>query len=437
MMTDNIKKVLKGLSVSGFIQKIWENLQTIQIRKWFQGSSPGRSLPAALITLAVGSILLTPFLAFVSSRSLGTGSARETFNEQYAADAGIEFGIWSLLNRPAFRSQVDANVGIPQALSFPGSLNGYTPSITVTGLPLGLWFVRQSAPWTVERGGALAYGGGDRLYATRGDSSLAFGYYSISTNQWFSLANTPQTVQRGGTLVYGGGNYLYALRGRNSEAFWRYNITTNNWASMQPTPDKVREGGALTYNGGNFLYALRGNTNDYWRYNITNNSWAVMANTPANVDYGADLVTVNANTIYAYRGDNTNTFWRYDAASNSWTTRQNTPGIVTDGGALAYHSGNYIYGLQGGTTGFWRYDLTSNTWKILASTPAIVGWGGDISFTHSEGGFVQRGNNFSDFWEFKVTPPRYDISSQAGNVTTDSRIELDGSSKEILFWDID
>ena len=88
------------------------------LRKVYTGFSPGRSLPAALITLAVGSLLLTPFLAFVSSRSLGTRGAAETFNEQYASDAGIEFGIWSLLNDSAFRSQVDINAGIPQPLAF-------------------------------------------------------------------------------------------------------------------------------------------------------------------------------------------------------------------------------------------------------------------------------------------------------------------------------
>lgn len=138
----------------------------------------GRSLPAALITLAVGSMLLTPFLSFVSTRSLGTRAATETFNEQYASDAGIEFGIWSLLNNSAFRTQVDINSGIAQPLAFPGSINGYTPTISVTGLPLGSWYLRQFAPSNVERGGSLAYAGGDRVYALRGANSRNFVPYS-------------------------------------------------------------------------------------------------------------------------------------------------------------------------------------------------------------------------------------------------------------------
>jgi hypothetical protein len=57
-------------------------------------------------------------------------------------------------------------------------------------------------------------------------------------------------------------------------------------------------------------------------------------------------------------------------------------------------------------------------------------------FTYSNGGFAAQGSNQTAFWEFQVTPPRYDITSQAGSVTTDARIEINGSLKTILFWDI-
>jgi len=78
-----------------------------------------------------------------------------------------------------------------------------------------------------------------------------------------------------------------------------------------------------------------------------------------------------------------------------------------------------------------------NSWTVLANTPSAVGRGGALEFTHSEGGFAFRGGNNPDFWEFEVTPPRYDISSQAGSVNTDARFEIDGSTKTVLFWDID
>jgi len=78
-----------------------------------------------------------------------------------------------------------------------------------------------------------------------------------------------------------------------------------------------------------------------------------------------------------------------------------------------------------------------DSWTVLTDTPSTVGRGGSLVFTHSQGGFAFRGGNNTDFWEFEVTPPRYDISSQAGSVDTDARLEIDGSTKTILFWDID
>ncbi len=130
-------------------------------------------------------------------------------------------------------------------------------------------------------------------------------------------------------------------------------------------------------------------------------------------------------------------FWRYSISGDSWSSMQDAPDRVNNGGALAYHSGSYIYALQGTGTGFWRYTISGDSWTSLTGTPASVGRGGDLEFTHSEGGFAARGGNQVDFWEFEVTPPRYDISSQAGSVTTDIRLEIDGSTKTILFWDID
>ena len=130
-------------------------------------------------------------------------------------------------------------------------------------------------------------------------------------------------------------------------------------------------------------------------------------------------------------------FWRYNISANSWSSMQNTPANVNNGGSLAYYSGGYIYALRGNSPDFWRYTVTINSWTALTNAPASIGRGGDMVFTHSEGGFAQRGGNRTDFWEFEVTPPRYDISSQAGSVTTDIRIEIDGSTNTILFWDID
>jgi hypothetical protein len=409
----------------------------VSLKNLFLGHSPGHSLPAALITLAVGTLLLTPFLSYVSTRAKGTGSSGQIFNEGYTADAGIEYGIWSLLNNPSFRSQVDLNATIPQSLTFPGSLNGYTPTITVTGLPLGIWYIRPSAPWTINKGGALAYAGGDRVYALRGDGFKDFGYYSISGNTWSSLRDTNHNVKQGGDLEYGGDIYLYAFRGDKEKDFWRYNISNNNWASMADAPEKVDEGGSLLYDGSDYIYAFGGKSKQFWRYDISGDNWDTLDDAPQKVGFGSDLLYPGGNYIYAFRGANKTDFWRYNINDDEWDTLQAAPDKVRNGGTLAYYSGNYIYALRGNTIEFWRYSIGDDSWTSLTNTPAAVGQGGDMVFTHSEGGFACRGRDKSDFWEFEVTPPRYDISSQAGTVTIDARLEIDGSNKSILFWDID
>lgn len=400
-------------------------------------SESGKSLPAALITLAVGSLLLTPFLTFISSRSLGGQSAQDSYNNQYAVDAGVEFAIWSLLNTPAFRSQVDNNLGTPQSLSFPGALNGYTPIISVTGLPVGIWYIRQSTPADIDRGGALAYTGGDRIYALRGDNTKSFGYYSISGDRWYSLADTPANVRQGGSLVYGGGNFIYALRGNNKDDFWRYNITTNSWSSLEDTPNNVRQGGELVYTGGNYIFAFRGRTDNFWRYSISSDNWRDMEDAPSDVRYGSDLVYTGGNLIYALRGRNQNDFWSYNISSDSWNNLQSAPAKVTNGGNLAYFNGIYIYALRGNTNVFWRYTISTDSWSVLPPTPERIGRGADMVFTTATGGFATRGGGQNDFWEFEVTPPRFDINSQSGTVTTDARLEINGSTNTILFWDIE
>lgn len=397
----------------------------------------GKSLPATLITLAVGSLLLTPFLSFVSSRSLGARSAESVIAAQYAADAGIEFGIWSLLNTSAFRSQVDNNLGAPQPLSFPGGINGYTPTLSVTGLPIGTWTVRQSTPVTVGRGGAMAYAGGDRIYAIEGNNTRNFGYYSITADRWFGLANTPQNVRQGGALVYGGGNYLYAFQGRNTDSFWRYNISTNSWNSMEDAPGRVRQGGDLVWTGGNTIFAFRGNSDEFWRYNISADSWSSRADAPGSVGFGSDLAYTGGNNIYAFRGSNREDFWRYNISSNSWSSREDAPARVSNGGGLAYHSGGYIYALRGNSNTFWRYTIATDSWSTLTNAPANLGQGGDLIFTQATIGFTLRGGNRTDFWEFEVTPPRYDIHADAGSAATDIRFEIDGINSSVLFWDIE
>jgi len=162
-----------------------------------------------------------------------------------------------------------------------------------------------------------------------------------------------------------------------------------------------------------------------------------MEDAPKNVGFGSDMVYSEGNFLYAFRGNNTDNYWRYNISSDSWISLQDAPVKVNNGGNLAYYSGDYIYALRGNSNVFWRYTISTDNWSTLTTAPANVVRGADMVFTSATGGYATRGGNNRDFWEFEVTPPRYDISVQGGSVNIDTRYEIDGSTRTILFWDIE
>ena len=60
----------------------------------------GQALPLALVALAVGAVLVTPFLTNVSVNLLASRKTDEAIVDYYSADAGIEWGLWRLKNDP-------------------------------------------------------------------------------------------------------------------------------------------------------------------------------------------------------------------------------------------------------------------------------------------------------------------------------------------------
>jgi hypothetical protein len=278
-------------------------------------SEKGQVLPLVLAALAIGSVVITPFLSHASASLIGSRTYGQAIAEQYTADTGVEHAIWRLTNGGLANQLHSPGDNITYQLS--ETINSIAPSITVTRL-------NSSRP----------------LYALRGGSSNAFWRYNIQSNDWTAMANTPANVSSGGALTFDG-SYIYALRGGTTATFWRYNIQSNNWTTRANTPATVSSGGALTFDG-SYIYAFRGNsTRTFWRYNIQSNSWTAMANTPANVGDGGAL-TYDGTYIYAFRGGGNNPFWRYDIQGNTWTTMTNAPGTVGSGGSFTNEIGaNY------------------------------------------------------------------------------------------------
>ena len=61
-------------------------------------SERGYALPVALAALAIGTLLVVPFLGIVSTKSASSQGYSDSVTERYAADAGVEDAIWRLTN---------------------------------------------------------------------------------------------------------------------------------------------------------------------------------------------------------------------------------------------------------------------------------------------------------------------------------------------------
>lgn len=93
----------------------------------------GQALPIALAALALGTLVVAPFLSHASTTLIGSGAYGSLINENYAADAGVEHAIWSLTDT-SLASQL-TNPG--DSCSYPLSyqVNSFTPGINITRLP--------------------------------------------------------------------------------------------------------------------------------------------------------------------------------------------------------------------------------------------------------------------------------------------------------------
>jgi hypothetical protein len=72
----------------------------------------GAALPLAIMALALGSLVVTPFLGHASSNLIGSGVYAQGLAERYAADAGIEYAIWGLMSETLVVEEGGA-VGLP------------------------------------------------------------------------------------------------------------------------------------------------------------------------------------------------------------------------------------------------------------------------------------------------------------------------------------
>jgi hypothetical protein len=90
----------------------------------------GQALPLAILALAIGSLVIVPFLNHAGSSLTGSRVYGEVIDQQSACDAGIEHAIWSL-TRGALAEQF-SQPGDEVTYQLDEPLNGWNVTVTVT-----------------------------------------------------------------------------------------------------------------------------------------------------------------------------------------------------------------------------------------------------------------------------------------------------------------
>jgi len=82
----------------------------------------GQALPLVLLALAVGTLVIAPFLGQASSSLIGSRIYGEAITELYSCDAGIEWALWRLKGNPELTTNTEYDSTPLQ--SFPSQING-------------------------------------------------------------------------------------------------------------------------------------------------------------------------------------------------------------------------------------------------------------------------------------------------------------------------
>lgn len=398
----------------------------------------GGTLPATLWALAIGGLLVAPFLAYVSSSMLAGRQAQDDAREQYAANAGVEFGIWELLNDTTFRAQVDAAAGTPVDVDPPVTANQITTATNAAllGYSGPGWASMADAPGNIGAGADLTYDGASYLFAIQGGGQGGHWRYSLTGDSWTAMSSVPGGVDTGGAYAYGDTDHIYIFRGGALQGFGRYNVGSDGWSGLTSPGVDVGDGSHLEYDGADTLYSLRGaDTTDYGSYSISGNLWSGLQAAPANVSAGSALAYDGTGSIYALRCSGTPTLWRYAITGNTWSTLADAPQDFGSGCDLAFDGVDTLYALQGNNDdGFLSYSISGDSWTVLSPIPDNVGDGGSLAYVDGVGVFATSGGDTTSMWLYALDSPVYQVVSQAEDFTISARLTLQGSNVTIESW---
>ena len=120
-------------------------------RGGIMNSEKGQTFPLALIALAVGSLVISPFLGHASSMLTGSRIYGQAITEQYSCDAGIEWALWKLKGNPLLTTNPDYDSTPLEP--FPDEINSSSfPTTEIRFIEQSENIVTETLEWETEPG---------------------------------------------------------------------------------------------------------------------------------------------------------------------------------------------------------------------------------------------------------------------------------------------
>lgn len=154
----------------------------------------GRALALALIVLAVGCLLIPPFLAHISTSLLATEATEEGLKEQYGADAGVENALWQLVS-----GGLEVSEGEPAAALPEFTINNKIVNVTVENEGDGIYKITSIA--TSADGGSTTIVSYVRIADSNSDDSSAFAAFG------YAIGSLDGDIDLGGSSMVYSDNY--------------------------------------------------------------------------------------------------------------------------------------------------------------------------------------------------------------------------------------
>ena len=120
--------------------------------------STAQALPLALAALALGSLLVAPFLVNASVNLLASRHVDAAIKDYYSADAGVEWALWCLKNDPTLEAPLQPTPTAINGFSFPTTQIRYVPAAGMTESITPVWQEGAGAkcyPFTSSEAGSI------------------------------------------------------------------------------------------------------------------------------------------------------------------------------------------------------------------------------------------------------------------------------------------